>query len=93
MKRVSCWQCQRYDRNERRCKDGKTNPKKRSDTVEVAEQLGVQTICLYNPYRDMLALRQYFPHRTLLHSPLQNKKRRPQSEIISHDDIEKPVEP
>jgi hypothetical protein len=65
-KRINCRQCRRYDKEEGRCRDGKANPKRKSDAVEVAEALGVQRLCLYNPYRDDLALRTYFPSHPLL---------------------------
>jgi hypothetical protein len=59
---MTCWMCPRYNREERFCRDGKTNPKKKTDTVAVAELLGLESLCHYNPYRDALALRKYFPH-------------------------------
>jgi hypothetical protein len=62
---MSCWQCPRYSRAERRCRDGKSNPKSKSDSVAVAEALGLRALCHYNPYRDALALRMYFPGHPL----------------------------
>ena len=61
-KRMSCWQCPRYDRTTRHCQDGKANPKSKADSVAVAEVLGVRALCHYNPYRDALAARRYFPN-------------------------------
>ncbi len=61
--RMSCWNCPRYDRTERRCQDGKANPKKKADSVAVAEFLGVRALCHYNPYRDRLALEMHYPHQ------------------------------
>lgn len=61
-KRVTCLQCRRYDKDARQCRDGKANPKRKSDSVEVAEVLGVTHLCLFNPYRDAIALQMYFPH-------------------------------
>jgi hypothetical protein len=75
-RRRSCWQCSRYDRTERHCRDNKTNPKTKRDSKEVAETLGVQALCLYNLYRDSLALRMYFPDRTLLFPPNEKRTRR-----------------
>jgi hypothetical protein len=60
-RRMTCWQCPRYDRSERHCRDGKANPKKKTDSITVAELLGLRALCHYNPYRDVLALRMYFP--------------------------------
>jgi hypothetical protein len=61
-KQMTCWQCPRYDRSERRCRDGKANPRSKADSVLVAELLGPRALCHYNLYRDALALRMYFPH-------------------------------
>ena len=60
-KRMSCWQCRRYDRDERLCRDGKANPKRKTDTITVAEVLGLNALCHYNPYRDDLTVRMHFP--------------------------------
>jgi hypothetical protein len=60
-KRMTCWNCPRYDRNLFHCLDGKANPKKKADTVAVAELLGLRALCHYNLYREALALRTYYP--------------------------------
>ena len=60
-RRMACWNCPRYDRTERKCKDGKTNPKRKADSVLAAELLGVRALCHYNPYRDLIALLTYAP--------------------------------
>lgn len=75
-RRMSCWQCPRYSRTERKCQDGKANPKRKSETVEVAEVLGLQAICHYNPYRDLIALRTFFPHRIILHPIVRTRKKK-----------------
>ena len=72
---MTCWQCPRYDREARRCRDGKANPKKKADTVAVAELLGLQMLCHYNPYRDALALRKHFPHLPAAIAASQSKRR------------------
>ena len=59
---MTCWQCPRYDRDERRCLDGKANPKRKADSIVVAEMLGLRALCHYNPYRDGLAVRRHFPN-------------------------------
>ena len=64
-KRMHCWNCPRYSRTERLCADGKANPKKKADSVTVAEVLGLRALCHYNPYRDALAARKFFPHDSL----------------------------
>ena len=58
---MTCWMCPRYLRETHRCQDGKTNPKKKTDTVAVVETLGLRALCHYNPYRDAIALRMHFP--------------------------------
>lgn len=73
-RRMTCARCPRYDKEALHCRDGKANPKSRRDTKEVAETLGVQALCHYNPYRDALALRMYFPDRVLLHPPAEKRK-------------------
>ena len=60
-RRMACWNCPRYDRTERHCKDGKTNPKRKTDSVLAAELFGVRALCHYNPYRDLIALVTYAP--------------------------------
>jgi hypothetical protein len=60
-KRMSCVKCPRYNKVESRCMEGKANPRRKSDSLLVAEMLGVQALCHYNPYREPLALRMYFP--------------------------------
>jgi hypothetical protein len=41
--------------------EGKANPRRKSDSLLVAEMLGVRALCHYNPYREPLALRMYYP--------------------------------
>ena len=62
LKRMTCWNCPRYDRAAFRCRDGKTNPRKKADTVLVAELLGLRSLCHYNLYRDALAQRTHYPN-------------------------------
>ncbi len=61
-RRIHCKNCPRYDREEQRCREGKANPRSKADTVAVAELLGLQTLCHYNPFRDALAQQMYFPN-------------------------------
>lgn len=60
-KRMTCWNCRRYDRTVRKCLEGKTNPKRKSDSFAVAETLGLRALCHFNPFRDGLAMRMFFP--------------------------------
>lgn len=84
-KRMTCPRCPRYDKDERRCLDGKTNPKSKSDSVAAAEQLGVRALCVYNPFRDALAARMYFPTQPIAFSEprtrIKPRKQRIQIEI------------
>ena len=61
-KRMTCWNCPRYNRAEFRCLDGKTNPRKKVDCVIVAEILGLRALCHYNLYRDILTQRTHYPN-------------------------------
>ena len=61
-RRMTCLKCPRYEREAQRCREGKANPRNKADTVAVAETLGLQALCHYNPYRDALALQMYFPN-------------------------------
>jgi hypothetical protein len=61
-RRMTCLKCPRYEREALHCREGKANPRSKADTVAVAELLGLQALCHYNPYRDALALQMYFPN-------------------------------
>ncbi len=78
---MACWNCPRYNRAEFHCRDGKANPRKKTDSILVAEVLGIRTLCHYNLYRDAIALRTHFPGtvesmRSTQHALAGNKKRR-----------------
>ncbi len=62
-KRMTCARCPSYDRKARRCRAGKANPKKKHESLTVAEMFGPQALCLHNPYREPLLLRMRFPER------------------------------
>lgn len=61
-RRMTCLKCPRYDREAQRCRESKANPRSKADTVAVAELLGLQILCHYNPYRDALVLQTHFPN-------------------------------
>lgn len=65
-KRLMCWQCSSYDREERRCRIGKANPKKKHESITVAELFGAQTLCIHNPFREPLLLRMHNPRSRFL---------------------------
>lgn len=70
-RRMTCFRCPRYDQTGRRCLDGKANPRTKRDTRDLVAFLGVQALCHYNPYRDAMAFRMYFPGRPLRHLALE----------------------
>jgi hypothetical protein len=51
---VYCRDCPRWDDEKSRCQDGKVNPQKYSMAVDVANVLGVRSICVFNDYRERL---------------------------------------
>jgi hypothetical protein len=62
-KRLTCWQCGTYDREARRCRVGKSNPKKKHESITLAELFGPHALCLHNPFREPLLLRMHQPRR------------------------------
>ncbi len=58
------------------CQDGKTNPKRKTDAVAVAELLGLRALCHYSPHRDGLALRRHFPASASAIASVARPKRR-----------------
>jgi hypothetical protein len=75
-KRMACWNCPRYNREDRVCLDGKANPKKKVDAVAVAEFLGLRALCHYSPHRDQLALLMHFPATPLARAAVTPKRKR-----------------
>lgn len=53
-KRVTCHRCRLYDRERRRCRLGKVNPRSKLETYETAQVLGVRALCAFNLYREQL---------------------------------------
>ena len=51
---MNCPDCPRFDKEENRCKDGKVNPSSHAAAVEVANVLGVRSICTYNDFRERI---------------------------------------
>ncbi len=88
-RRTSCWQCRSYDRDARRCRIGKTNPRKKHESLTVAEMMGVQALCLHNPYREPLILRMRHPHsRFIWTEPTPRPFEEPLDIEIIDDDLE-----
>lgn len=65
-RRLTCPQCPTYDREAHRCRIGKANPRRKHESLTVAELLGARALCLHNPYREPLLLRMYQPKRRFL---------------------------
>lgn len=49
-----CRDCPRYDLDARKCKDAKVNPQRWETAVEVANVLGLRSICVFNDHRERL---------------------------------------
>ena len=90
--RMHCWNCPRYDRAERHCRDGKANPKRKTDSVELAERLGVQALCLYNLHRDAIARCTYFPKHPLTIAATAKRPRRARRGSIVVEEILSPAD-
>ena len=85
-RRITCWQCRAYDREARRCRIGKTNPKTKQDSLTVAELLGAQALCLHNPFREPLILRMRHPKRRFVWDEEPTRCPEPSLEIEILDD-------
>jgi hypothetical protein len=53
---VYCKDCNRYDLETRKCLDHKVNPQSWGQSVDVANVLGIRSICVFNDYRERLIL-------------------------------------
>ncbi|MCS7309825.1 MAG: hypothetical protein RMM06_07815 [Armatimonadota bacterium] len=53
-RRVACFRCRLYSREERRCRIGKVNPQTKLDTYEAVQVFGVRALCAFNLYREQL---------------------------------------
>jgi hypothetical protein len=51
---MDCRDCPRHDADERRCRDGKINPRDWETAVNVANVLGLRSICVFNDHRERL---------------------------------------
>jgi hypothetical protein len=51
---VECRDCARFNEETRECRDKKVNPQTWSEAVEVANYLGVRSICMMNDHRERL---------------------------------------
>ena len=51
---MHCRDCDRFDLETRKCKDQKINPQSWGQAVDVANVLGVRSICVFNDHRERL---------------------------------------
>lgn len=51
---MTCDDCPRFDAETRKCRDGKINPQRWSEAVEVSQILGIRVICSFNDHRERL---------------------------------------
>jgi hypothetical protein len=51
---MNCRDCPRYDKDGRNCLDGKLNPQKWRQAVDVANIYGLRVICPLNDHRERL---------------------------------------
>jgi len=62
-RRITCHNCPTFDREDNRCRCGKTNPKKKHVAMTIAELLGPEALCLHSPHREPLLLRMHAPRK------------------------------
>lgn len=51
---MRCEDCPRFDSDRTACKDGKLNPLKWQNAVEVAQHFGIRAICMLNDHRERI---------------------------------------
>lgn len=51
---MECRDCARFNDETRECRDKKVNPRTWSEAVEVANYMGVRSICMMNDHRERL---------------------------------------
>lgn len=68
---MECRDCARFNEETRDCRDKKVNPQSWSEAVEVANYLGVRSICMMNDHRERLV------DTRMRHLPLRPKVKEP----------------
>ncbi|MFN3728715.1 MAG: hypothetical protein ACK4XJ_03260 [Fimbriimonadaceae bacterium] len=58
---MRCDDCPRYDLERDRCRDGKVNPPDYEQAVNVANVIGIRSICVFNDHRERLLLTRRLP--------------------------------
>lgn len=51
---MRCRDCARYDLENHRCRDAKVNPPTWESTIDVANVIGIRSICAFNDFRERL---------------------------------------
>jgi hypothetical protein len=51
---MDCRDCHLWNKEERRCMDGKVNPPRYETAVSVVQVLGLRSICPFNDFRERL---------------------------------------
>ncbi len=51
---MNCKDCARYDFESRKCLDHKINPHSWDQAINVANVMGIRSICMFNDYRERL---------------------------------------
>lgn len=51
---MHCQDCPRYDPDKNVCKDGKLNPLRWDQAVEIANIFGARAVCVFNDHRERL---------------------------------------
>ena len=51
---MHCQDCPRYDQDAETCRDGKLNPLRWDQAVEVANVFGPRAVCMFNDHRERL---------------------------------------
>lgn len=51
---MTCDECNRFDQESRKCLDGKLNPQRYGQAVDVANMFGLRVICVFNDHRERL---------------------------------------
>lgn len=54
MAQMRCPDCPRFDKEQQKCLDGKVNPPHFSQAVEIANVMGVRSICPFSSHRERL---------------------------------------
>jgi hypothetical protein len=60
---MHCRDCSRFDPELRKCRDQKVNPITWAEAVDVANVMGLRSICMFNDHREKLVVSRTLPDR------------------------------